>query len=105
MLCFPTMDSHLNLDKCNTITTESLENETVKCHPQYRRDFTNGTKLNRKLKQQTREKEESSAEITVEEHQEEPLDIRMRRKSKEIMSSLFVTRKPNEKRDLDTGKR
>ena len=51
------MDSHLNLDKCNTITTESLENETVKCHPQYRRDFTNGTKLNRKLKQQTREKE------------------------------------------------
>ena len=31
---------HLNLDKCNKITAELLENETVKCHPQCRLDFT-----------------------------------------------------------------
>ena len=37
---------HLILDKCNTITAESLQNETAKCHPQCRRDFTNDTKLN-----------------------------------------------------------
>ena len=49
---------HLILDKCNTITAELLENETVKCHPQCRRDFTNDIKLKRILKQQIKEKEE-----------------------------------------------
>ena len=38
------------------------------------RDFTNDMKSNRILKQQTKEKEEISAEITVELQQEEPLD-------------------------------
>ena len=43
------------------------------------------------MKQQTKEKEESSTEITTEQQQEEPLDIRVRRKSKEE-SSLLVAR-------------
>ena len=42
-------------------------------------------KLNRTLKQQTKETEEISTEITVELQQEKPSDTRMRRKSKEIM--------------------
>ena len=41
---------HLIFDKCKTITSEFLENETVKCHPQCRHDFTNNIKLNRVLK-------------------------------------------------------
>ena len=57
----------------------------MKCHPQCRHDFTYDIKLNRILKQQTKEKEDISTEITVELQQEEPSDKRMRRKSKEIM--------------------
>ena len=57
---------HLILDKCNTITAKLSENETVKCHRQCRGDFTNDIKLNIILKQQTKEKEESSTEITAE---------------------------------------
>ena len=76
---------YLILDRCNTITAELLESETVKYHPKCRRDFTNDIKLNTILKQQTKEKEEISTEITVELQQEEPSDIRMRRKSKEIL--------------------
>ena len=30
---------HLNLDKCDKITAELSENETVKCHPQCLLDF------------------------------------------------------------------
>ena len=57
----------------------------MKCHPQCRHDFTNDIKLNRILKQQTKEKEDISTEITVELQEEESSDARMRRKSKEIM--------------------
>ena len=63
---------HLILDKCNTIIAELLENETVKCHPQCLHDFTNDIKLNRILKQQIKEKEDISTEITVELKQGEP---------------------------------
>ena len=31
---------HLNLDKCKKITAELLANETAKCFPQCRLDFT-----------------------------------------------------------------
>ena len=75
---------YLILDKCNTITAESLENETVKCHLQCRCDFTNDIKLNN-IKTTNKRKEEISMEIIVELQQEEPSDIRMHRKSKEIM--------------------
>ena len=47
-------------------SAESLENKNVKCHPQCHLNFTNDTKLNKILKQQTKEKEESSTEITAE---------------------------------------
>ena len=76
---------HPILGKCNTVTAELLENETHQCHTQCRRDFTNDIKLNKILKQQTKLKEEISAEITVNQQQEEPSDKRMCRKSKEIM--------------------
>ena len=56
---------HLILDNWNTITADLVENETVKCHPQCRRDLTNDVKLNRILKQQTKEKEQISTEIAV----------------------------------------
>lgn len=57
---------HLILDKCNTVTAESLENKTVKSHPQYLRDFTDDVKLNRVLKQQQqKEKVKTSTEILV----------------------------------------
>ena len=56
---------HLILDKWNTITADLVENETAKCHPQCRRDLTNDVKLNRILKQQTKEKEQISTEIAV----------------------------------------
>ena len=47
---------HLILDKCNTITAELLENETVKFHPPSAAAvLTNDIKLNRILKQQTKE--------------------------------------------------
>ena len=47
---------HLILDKCNTITAELLENETVKFHPPSAAAiWTNDIKLNRILKQQTKE--------------------------------------------------
>ena len=41
---------HLIVGKCNTATAELLENETVKFHPQCRRDFTNDIKLNKIVK-------------------------------------------------------
>ena len=63
--------------KCNAITAELFENQTVKGHPQCRSDFTNNIKLNRILKQQTKENEEISTEITVELQQEKPSDIRI----------------------------
>ena len=44
-------DFHFILDKCNTITAELLENETVKCQLQCRLGFTNDIKLKRILKQ------------------------------------------------------
>ena len=58
------------------------------------------------LKQLTESKQVISTEITVELLQEEPSDMRMRRKSNEVMkkSALLVTKKPNQKRDLDTWK-
>ena len=46
----------LILEKCNTITAELLENETVKFHPPSAAAvLTNDIKLNRILKQQTKE--------------------------------------------------
>ena len=41
---------HLIVRKCNTTAAELLENETVKFHPQCRRDFTNDIKLNKIVK-------------------------------------------------------
>ena len=76
---------HLILDKCNTITAELLENETVKYHAQCSRDFKSDIKLDSVLKQKAKEKEESSTEITLVQQQVEPSDITMRRKSKETM--------------------
>ena len=49
---------HLILDKCNTITAELLENETVKCHAQCSRDLKSDIKLDSVLKQKAKEKEE-----------------------------------------------
>ena len=63
--------------------------------------FHKQLKLNRILKQQTKEKEERSAENTVEQQQEQTLDIRMRRKSKEIMKEgkcLASDKKTKEKK-------
>ena len=37
---------HLNLDKCDKITAELLENETVKCYPQCRLNFTHNKTIN-----------------------------------------------------------
>ena len=62
-----------------------IENQTVKYHPHCRRDLTNDAKLNRILKQITKEKEQISTEITAELQQEEPSYIKICRKSKEIM--------------------
>ena len=70
---------HLILDKCNTITGELLENETVKYHAQCSRDFKSDIKLDSVLKQKAKEKEESSTEITLVQQQVEPSDITMRR--------------------------
>lgn len=47
---------YLILDKCNKITAESLENETVKCHPRWRRSFTDDIKLSRLLKKSKRKR-------------------------------------------------
>ena len=76
---------HFILDKWNTITVELIENQTVKYHPHCRRDLTNDAKLNRILKQITKEKEQISTEITAELQQGEPSYIKICRKSKEIM--------------------
>ena len=65
----------------NTITAETLEGETLRCDSHCRRDFTKETELSR-ISQQTKEKEEILTEITDKQHQEETIDIRMRRKSR-----------------------
>ena len=41
---------YLILDKCNKITAESLESQTVNCQPQCLRDFANDTILNNNIK-------------------------------------------------------
>ena len=65
----------------------------------YRRDFTNDIKLNRILKQQTKEKEEISTAVTLELQQEEPspdgnymfkVNNRNTRKRREICSKLTI---------------
>ena len=92
---------YLILDKFNAITAESLENKTVKFYPQCHRDFANDTKLNRILNKQTNEKEESLTEVTVGQHQDELLDIRItvtRIKSRKKKSVLLVTKKTNKKK-------
>ena len=93
-------DFHLTLGKCNAVTAESLKNETLKCHPQCRPDFTNDTTLNRILQQQTKEKEEHLPEVTKEQQEEETFKkvcAVSRTKFRNKKSTLLVTRKPHEK--------